>query len=526
MNNKTQFSILLALLVSIGMGISMYKVWSLGFTFVPEKKVSVWTVESTIAFMADGGPVEVSINLADNNDEFIVVDSMTEQQGYTFEIQDIDGVQRGIWRAEEARGPQKIYTKSHIYSKNAHVTVPAENMQSLHARQIPKLLSDAQRELAHSLIAKHQKQFEFNGHKATAFNTHSETISTVSWILQQLNTPENNVYIASLLEDKEEFGGATGLACSLLYEIGIMSRPVKGFFLDSENVHRYISSYVEVQDGDHWVLFDPVDAVPLNASNFLLWQTGNESIFEVFGGHDSSIAFSSMATQIMANRAAIGAGLGQAKSMLVDFSIYGLPIEFQHTFQLLLLIPFGALVVAVMRNLVGIRTSGTFLPILIALTFIQTSLMVGIALFVLIVSLGLILRSYLSHLNLLLVPRISAVLVFVIIIYLALAVGSYKMGSDFGLMASYFPMIIIAWTIERMSILWEEEGPKEVCIQCGGTLLTASFVYVLITSQYIKHISYSFPELLLVVLAIILCIGSYTGYRLSELRRFAPLGKM
>ena len=38
--------------------------------------------------------------------------------------------------------------------------------------------------------------------------------------------------------------------------------------------------------------------------------------------------------------------------------------------------------------------------------------------------------------------------------------------------------IIISWTIERMSILWEEEGPKEVLIQGGGSLLTASLVYL------------------------------------------------
>jgi hypothetical protein len=41
----------------------------------------------------------------------------------------------------------------------------------------------------------------------------------------------------------------------------------------------------------------------------------------------------------------------------------------------------------------------------------------------------------------------------------------------------------------------------------------------------LKHVAFVFPELMLVVLAIILLLGSYTGYRLSELRRFRVLSR-
>ena len=163
------------------------------------------------------------------------------------------------------------------------------------------------------------------------------------------------------------------------------------------------------------------------------------------------------------------------------------------------------------------------MPILIAMVFLQTSLLIGLALFLLVVSMGLILRSYLTHLNLLLVPRISAVLVFVIFIYVAIAVTSVKMGLEAGLQVTYFPMIIISWTIERMSILWEEEGAKDVFIQGGGSLFSASLIYLAMENKYIDHFTYSFPEVLLVLLAIIIMIGSYSGYRLTELYRFEPM---
>ncbi|MBE8569417.1 7TM domain-containing protein, partial [Vibrio sp. OPT46] len=80
----------------------------------------------------------------------------------------------------------------------------------------------------------------------------------------------------------------------------------------------------------------------------------------------------------------------------------------------------------------------------------------------LIVGTGLIIRSYLSRLNLLLVARISAVIITVIMIISVFTVVAFKMGLTEGLTITFFPMIILSWTIERMSILWEEEGAKEV----------------------------------------------------------------
>ena len=41
-------------------------------------------------------------------------------------------------------------------------------------------------------------------------------------------------------------------------------------------------------------------------------------------------------------------------------------------------------------------------------------------------------------------------------------VVAFKIGLTEGLTITFFPMIILSWTIERMSILWEEEGAKEV----------------------------------------------------------------
>lgn len=190
-----------------------------------------------------------------------------------------------------------------------------------------------------------------------------------------------------------------------------------------------------------------------------------------------------------------------------------------------MLIPIGALIVVFLRVIIGLKTSGTFMPVLIAVAFVQTQLVTGIVGFLLIVGTGLIIRSYLSKLNLLLVARISAVIITVIMIISIFTVVAFKIGLTEGLSITFFPMIILSWTIERMSILWEEEGAKEVVLQGGGSLFTAVLVYLGMTNPFIQHLTFNFIGLQLVILATILLLGNYTGYRLTELRRFKPLAE-
>jgi hypothetical protein len=207
----------------------------------------------------------------------------------------------------------------------------------------------------------------------------------------------------------------------------------------------------------------------------------------------------------------------------MDFSLYQLPLEEQSLFKGILLIPIGVLVVVFLRVIVGIKTSGTFMPVLIAMAFIQTTLLTGLIGFLLIVSFGLMIRSYLSTLNLLLISRISAVIIVVIFIIGLFTLISFKLGLSEGLTITFFPMIILAWTIERMSILWEEEGPKKVFVSGGGSLFVATIAYLAMSNTLVQHWVFNFLGIHLVILALVLVMGQYTGYRLTELKRFKPL---
>lgn len=160
------------------------------------------------------------------------------------------------------------------------------------------------------------------------------------------------------------------------------------------------------------------------------------------------------------------------------------------------------------------------MPILIAMAFRETDLIWGIALFSLIVTLGLVLRFYLEYLQLLLVPRLAAVLIIVIILMTLVTIFSYKLGFEHGLSVALFPMVILAMTIERMSLVWEEHGAGEALQQGVGSLAVASLGYLVMSHDTLEHMIFVFPEILLLILAATLLLGRYTGYRLTELWRF------
>jgi hypothetical protein len=269
-----------------------------------------------------------------------------------------------------------------------------------------------------------------------------------------------------------------------------------------------------------WVPMDPRTGVHGLPEDTLLWQRGGKSLLDVTGGEDSQISFS-MLRQTMPAMDLVR--LQQDTGGISRFSLYSLPIEEQSVFKLLLLLPLGALIVTFMRIIVGIRTSGTFMPVLLALSFLQTQLVQGLTAFVLIIALGLVLRSYLSRLNLLMVARISTLIVLVIFLTSIISIIGHQLGFNLGLTITFFPMIIIAWIIERMSILWEEDGSREVFIQGLGSLSVAVLSYLCMRMDIVRHLTFNFPELHLVLLGSILMMGQYTGYKLSELKRFGVM---
>jgi hypothetical protein len=190
-----------------------------------------------------------------------------------------------------------------------------------------------------------------------------------------------------------------------------------------------------------------------------------------------------------------------------------------------LLVPIGALIMVLMRNVVGFPSFGTFMPVLIALAFRETGLLAGLVMFSIVVAVGLSLRFYLAKLHLLLVPRLTAVLIIVVLLMVLMSLMSHRLGWEVGLSIGLFPMVILAMIIERMSIVWEERGPADALKESGGSALIAALAFYVMTLPQIQHLMFVFPELVLTLLGLTILLGRYSGYRISELIRFRVLAK-
>jgi len=311
---------------------------------------------------------------------------------------------------------------------------------------------------------------------------------------------------------------------TLIINGGYESHLIRALILGETATNQSLEPMLIVIDDDEVYAFVWGTPKPVKLEYALAWQRGGPALIEVQGGKNAKVEFSVVKQELPASFVLEQASR-QRENNLTDFSLTSLSIEQQDSYRLLLTIPFGALIVVIMRNIIGIRTTGTFMPILLAMAFLRTDLGPGLMLFVIVVSAGLTMRAYLSKLDLLLVPRISAVVVVVIGIMVGFGIVGGKFDLQIMQSVTLFPTIILSWTVERLSVLWEEDGPKEVGIQTLGSLVVAIMAYAAMGSPTLRYLVFIFPELLLVALAVILALGQYSGYRLSELMRFAPLVK-
>ena len=188
-----------------------------------------------------------------------------------------------------------------------------------------------------------------------------------------------------------------------------------------------------------------------------------------------------------------------------------------------MMIPIGVLLILFLRNIIGIETLGTFTPVLIGLAFRETQVLWGIILFSFISALGLSLRSYLEHLHLQLLSRLSVVLTFVVIVMAMIAVLGHQLGLDKGLSIALFPMVILTMSIERLSIVWEERGGLHSMKVGIGTLIAATLAHLMMTYEPWVYFIFTFPGTLLIFMSIMLALGHYRGYRLMELFRFKAM---
>ena len=496
--------VLTALLAAVGTAVFLYKWQVLGFPVSENQETPVWTIESAVRFNSGPGSIKVQLHVPTLTPGFRMLNENSVSRGYGFTLNYGSGGREAQWAIRRADGEQTIYYRISVYEDDSVD-------QSDTTPPFPPLpvINEPLKTAVDVLVA------DVRDHSA-------DTASFTTELLRRMNDPSPDPNVELLMAGVDSNADFVGIVTMVLASARIPARMVRGFPLAGRQRSAALVAWLEVHDGDQWLYFNPVTGEERLPERFLVWWRGNERIVNVEGGSNVEVSFAIQrnfldAVAIAETQAA------QRDVSAVNFSLYSLPIQTQAVYSVLLMIPIGALIMVLMRNFVGIDAFGTFMPVLIALAFRETQLFWGVILFTLLVTLGLSIRFLLDRLRLLLVPRLSAVLIVVVLLMLFISLTSHRLGMETGLSVALFPMVIIAMTIERMSVVWEERGAADAIRAGAGSIVVAVVAYIFMGMAWLEHLIFTFPELLLVVLAMVILAGRYTGYRLSELRRFRAL---
>ncbi|GAA3534465.1 inactive transglutaminase family protein [Zobellella aerophila] len=497
MYSRKPFYLIVAALFIVGLAMMLHRHFVYEVPWLPGEKRQIWSIEAKVEFEANGKPVKASLAIPGSQPGFTLMNESAASPGYGLSFVDATGNTRAEWSIRAADGPQELYYKVDMMRDPFAKELLSTEIPEIHGVTVGEPYATAMDQVL-----------------AAAQERSADGITLTRELLKELANKGQN---AELLAQYKTPGK---LLLDLLNRAEVPARLLKGLELEDGRRRQPLVDILQVYEGDRYEIFNPVTGRQGQQDNLLLWEYHSAPVLDLVGGSNSRVTFTMLEQERPVNVA-----LAQKfdEPDWINVSLYNLPLEEQALFKGILLIPIGVLMVVFLRIIVGVKTSGTFMPVLIAMAFIQTSLLTGLVGFLLIVGTGLVLRSYLSHLNLLLVARISAVIIMVIGIIGFFSIVAYQLGLTQGMKITFFPMIILAWTIERMSILWEEEGVKEVVKQGGGSLLVAVAAFLAMNNELIRHLTFNFLGLQLVVMAAVLVLGNYTGYRLLELKRFKPL---
>jgi hypothetical protein len=502
--SRYRVPILALILAASGLAMFLYKVQVLGFPMWPDAQTPVWTVETRLSFEAGPGPVKASLHIPGLTPGFAILDENFVSRGFGFTTRYVSGGRQVQWAVRQSEGPQTLYYRAVVYRDPTRL----ESDTTPPFPPVPKLSEP------------------FNAAMETVVERvrlrSADPVSFTEELLARLARPASDQEVDLLLGDAADPVDLARTATTVLAAARIPARLVRGVRMQERERHAEIEPWLEVHDGDRWLYFNPVTGEQGLPEDFLIWWRGEDPLVELDGGTGPDVRISvqsSVADPIIVARQRAEAH----QSGFGEFSLFALPIGTQAVYGVLLAVPLGALVVVVLRNVIGVQTFGTFMPVLIALAFRETRLLAGVLLFSLLVFVGLSLRFYLERLRLLLVPRLAAVLIIVVLLMVTVSLVSHRLGFETGLSVGLFPMVILTMTIERMSIVWEERGPGDAIKQGLGSLLVAAICYLIMGIPVVEHLLFVYPELLLLVLAVTLLLGRYTGYRVTELIRFREL---
>jgi hypothetical protein len=511
-----------AVLVAIGLGLFSIKTIEYGIPLAPTENLGPWQVELRISARGEGARGSVRALLPSSEGGQVIFDERSSSDRLQFSIRERGGNRIGVWTGWLEDVHEVVYqfrVQSHSVTTplpaNGPFAQPPKSLRSVWGQPSPGIPSDAPqvKELLDSLRL------------PTATDQPARIRTLYAFVTHEIATVRSASADALLTLARREGNGEgkERLLVTMLRAAGIPARLVHGLGLREGGAPDELL-WAEAWVSEVWVpmsaVYDFFETLP---DDYIVLGRSNVPVVEATGVSAIGHRFQSLREHLRPDE--IANLLAPDNRLFAWLSLYRLPVAWQGVLRVLLLVPLGALVVATFRNLVGITTYGTFMPVLIALALRGFPLHLGLALVAAVIALGQLARFALERLRLLMVPRLSIVLCFVVLAVTVFALTGQDTGSASLFAGALLPIVILTMLIERVYITTSEEGAREALLRAAWSVLVASAIHPIFRSVYAEYLMFSFPELVIAIMGALVWIGGYMGYRVIDLIRFRELAR-
>lgn len=195
----------------------------------------------------------------------------------------------------------------------------------------------------------------------------------------------------------------------------------------------------------------------------------------------------------------------------------------QETLILILMLPIVATIIALARQVVGIKGFGIYTPLIIAFAFWAIGLRYGLIVFTVIILIGSLMRFIVKRFRLLYLPRMAIVIIGVTVAIIVLfSIGAYSGKLQLtNTVVSVFAVLVMISLVEKFIAAQIERGTREAIFLTSETLILSIVCFFIVSWSWLQNIVLTYALWVIVgSLAVNILLGKWTGLRLSEYYRF------
>ncbi len=512
--------VVLSLLFAVVAG---FKVFHLKYTPAMTIPVSGYKVNISMQIEGRGEEVKVINALPTSSFRQTVFNEIADSTVFKFTHHRKNGNRFGYWKAGQLSGHHELGYTFCVKTRKVAYELPdfmphavsyddtlekflrATSLVQAGSPQLEKALNELQLGQNSDVVEAAKKVYDFTARKIKTSDFRGKTDA-----LTALQRGEANDI------------GKSHLFIAMMRTLGIPTRLVGGLILESGK-NGIIHYWVEVYLGNQWVPFDPANRCFAELpDNCLVVYYGDEIFFQRTS--NVSFKYALIIERCLFPQESNHSNLaGHSLNIMSAWPLFqraGLSLDL---LGIILMFPIAAIVTIIFRNVIGLETFGTFLPVLIASAFRESGLFWGLTTFVVLILLGALLGATLHRLRILYAPRLTIILVFVVSALLTISALGVQFDNVGLGHAALFPLAVLAITIERISLLAEEAGIKKALTIFANTSVPVIFCYLVISSLFLQTVVLAFPEIMLLVISLSIYLGAWKGLRLKELIRFRRL---